>query len=64
MAVAEAGLQMPQKSTFFFPKVLSGLVLNTLEPVDEVGRVPAPVAASSPGQDRPGAPAEPQPAES
>jgi hypothetical protein len=30
--VAEAGEVMPQKSTFFFPKVLTGLTVHTLEP--------------------------------
>jgi len=30
-AIAMAGERMPQKSTFFFPKVLSGLVLSPLE---------------------------------
>ena len=30
--VAEAGLVMPQKSTFFYPKVLTGLTIHTLEP--------------------------------
>ncbi len=30
--VAEAGEVMPQKSTFFHPKVLSGLCIHTLEP--------------------------------
>jgi hypothetical protein len=29
--VAEAGEVMPQKSTFFFPKVLTGLAIHTLE---------------------------------
>jgi uncharacterized protein (DUF1015 family) len=29
-AVAEADLVMPQKSTFFYPKLLSGLVMNLL----------------------------------
>ncbi|MBX3233685.1 MAG: DUF1015 domain-containing protein [Labilithrix sp.] len=29
--VAEAGEVMPQKSTFFYPKVLTGLAINTLE---------------------------------
>ncbi|MDJ0784081.1 MAG: DUF1015 domain-containing protein [Desulfosarcinaceae bacterium] len=28
--VSEAGLVMPRKSTYFFPKVLSGLVMNSL----------------------------------
>lgn len=31
-AVAEAGEVMPQKSTFFFPKVVTGLCVHTLEP--------------------------------
>jgi uncharacterized protein (DUF1015 family) len=31
-AVAEAGHVMPQKSTFFYPKVLTGLTIHTLEP--------------------------------
>jgi uncharacterized protein (DUF1015 family) len=35
MAVAGAGLQMPQKSTYFYPKVLTGLVMNPLDPVEE-----------------------------
>ena len=30
-AVAMAGERMPQKSTFFFPKVLSGLVINPID---------------------------------
>jgi uncharacterized protein (DUF1015 family) len=30
--VAEAGEVMPQKSTFFFPKVLTGLAIHTLDP--------------------------------
>ena len=31
-SVAEAGEVMPQKSTFFYPKVLTGLAVHTLEP--------------------------------
>jgi uncharacterized protein (DUF1015 family) len=31
-AVAAQGDVMPQKSTFFFPKPLTGLVINPLEP--------------------------------
>jgi uncharacterized protein (DUF1015 family) len=34
--VAEAGEVMPQKSTFFYPKVLTGLALHTLDPAREV----------------------------
>jgi len=30
--VAEAGEVMPQKSTFFYPKVMTGLAIHTLEP--------------------------------
>jgi len=44
MSVAGAGLQMPQKSTFFYPKVLTGLVLNPLDPVEEVHPAAAPAA--------------------
>ena len=35
-AVALAGERMPQKSTFFYPKVLSGLVINPLDPIAAV----------------------------
>jgi uncharacterized protein (DUF1015 family) len=34
--VAEAGEVMPQKSTFFYPKVLTGLAIHTLEPDRDV----------------------------
>lgn len=37
-AVAEAGLRMPPKSTFFYPKLLTGLVIHPLMP-DEVVEV-------------------------
>ena len=30
-AVAEAGCTMPQKSTYFYPKLLSGLIMNSLD---------------------------------
>ena len=30
-AVAEAGSTMPQKSTYFYPKLLSGLIMNSLK---------------------------------
>ncbi len=32
MDVADAGLTMPHKSTFFYPKILTGLVMNSVEP--------------------------------
>ncbi|HEY8677754.1 MAG TPA: DUF1015 domain-containing protein [Candidatus Dormibacteraeota bacterium] len=38
VAVAEAGKVMPQKSTYFYPKPLSGIVFNPLDPKT---RVPA-----------------------
>jgi len=34
--VADAGEVMPQKSTFFYPKIASGLVLNPLDPDEMV----------------------------
>ncbi len=37
-AVAEAGEVMPQKSTFFHPKVPTGLALHTLDPARSVPR--------------------------
>jgi uncharacterized protein (DUF1015 family) len=36
-AVAEAGLVMPRKSTYFFPKALSGLAMNLVDPNEVVG---------------------------
>jgi uncharacterized protein (DUF1015 family) len=33
-AVAEAGQTMPPKSTFFFPKILDGMVFNQLDPFE------------------------------
>jgi uncharacterized protein (DUF1015 family) len=35
-AVADAGEVMPQKSTFFYPKLASGLVINPLDPAEPV----------------------------
>ena len=34
--VASAGLIMPHKSTYFYPKVISGLVINPLSPDEEI----------------------------
>jgi len=36
-AVAEEGEVMPQKATYFYPKVLTGLAIHTLDPKREVG---------------------------
>jgi uncharacterized protein (DUF1015 family) len=37
--VAEAGEVMPQKSTFFYPKLLTGLCVHTLDPSRAVARL-------------------------
>jgi uncharacterized protein (DUF1015 family) len=34
--VADAGEIMPQKSTYFFPKIASGVVINRLDPDDDL----------------------------
>ena len=34
--VASAGLIMPHKSTYFYPKVISGLVINPISPDEEI----------------------------
>jgi uncharacterized protein (DUF1015 family) len=34
--VATAGLIMPRKSTYFYPKVMTGLILNPIPPEDEI----------------------------
>jgi uncharacterized protein (DUF1015 family) len=36
-AVARAGERMPQKSTYFYPKLLSGLVISPLDPSETIG---------------------------
>ncbi|MFO0654259.1 MAG: DUF1015 domain-containing protein [Polyangia bacterium] len=38
MEVSEAGEVMPQKSTYFYPKIASGIVLNPLDPAESVTR--------------------------
>ena len=40
-AVADAGEVMPQKSTFFYPKIASGLVMNPIVPTETVDPVDA-----------------------
>ena len=34
--VALAGEKMPQKSTYFYPKLITGLVMNELVPVEDI----------------------------
>jgi uncharacterized protein (DUF1015 family) len=36
LAIAAAGEKMPQKSTYFFPKLSSGLIVNKIDPEEEV----------------------------
>ena len=40
LSVAEKGLQMPQKSTYFYPKVLTGLVLHPFDTIDNGAATP------------------------
>lgn len=35
-AVVQAGDTMPQKSTYFYPKLLTGLVMRTLDPIENL----------------------------
>ncbi|MBW1708296.1 MAG: DUF1015 domain-containing protein [Deltaproteobacteria bacterium] len=37
--VAESGLIMPRKSTYFFPKVSTGLIFNRIDPAEEIDSV-------------------------
>ena len=36
LAVADAGGRMPQKSTYFYPKLPTGLVMNALDAADSL----------------------------
>jgi len=36
-AIARGGERMPQKSTYFYPKLLSGLVISPLDPSETIG---------------------------
>jgi hypothetical protein len=40
-AVTDAGQRMPQKSTFFYPKMFTGLTIQKLEPMDSSVTAPA-----------------------
>jgi len=40
-AVVQSGEKMPQKSTYFYPKLLSGLVINKIDPDEEIEAEPA-----------------------
>jgi uncharacterized protein (DUF1015 family) len=34
--VATAGLTMPRKSTYFYPKVMTGMILSPINPQEEI----------------------------
>lgn len=36
IAVTGAGEKMPQKTTYFYPKLISGLVINKIDPAEEM----------------------------
>jgi uncharacterized protein (DUF1015 family) len=36
LTVADGNEKMPQKSTYFYPKLVSGLVINKIEPTEEI----------------------------
>ncbi len=40
LTVAMGGEKMPQKSTYFYPKLLSGLVINKIDPDEEIEEKP------------------------
>lgn len=40
LTIAGGGEKMPQKSTYFYPKLISGLVINKIDPNEEIGTEP------------------------
>lgn len=36
LAIVAGGEKMPQKSTYFYPKLLSGLIVNKIDPAEEI----------------------------
>lgn len=38
MAIVQTGEKMPQKSTYFYPKLISGLVINKIDTDEEIGK--------------------------
>jgi uncharacterized protein (DUF1015 family) len=36
LAIAAGGEKMPQKSTYFYPKLSSGLVINKIDPEEQI----------------------------
>ena len=41
LTIANSGETMPQKSTYFYPKLISGLVVNKIDPEEEIEGEPA-----------------------
>jgi uncharacterized protein (DUF1015 family) len=40
LKIVEAGETMPQKSTYFYPKLISGLIVNKIDPNEEIQHLP------------------------
>jgi len=36
LTVTDNGEKMPQKSTYFYPKLISGLIVNKIDPKEEI----------------------------
>jgi uncharacterized protein (DUF1015 family) len=41
LSIVNAGEKMPQKSTYFYPKLVSGLIVNKIDPEEEIAEVAA-----------------------
>jgi uncharacterized protein (DUF1015 family) len=41
LTIAAGGETMPQKSTYFYPKLVSGLIINKIDPEEEIQDLPA-----------------------
>ena len=41
LTIATGGEKMPQKSTYFYPKLVSGLIVNVIDPEEEIQDLPA-----------------------
>jgi uncharacterized protein (DUF1015 family) len=39
LAIVSTGEKMPQKSTYFYPKLLSGLIVNKIDPDEQIETV-------------------------
>jgi uncharacterized protein (DUF1015 family) len=41
LTIAAGGEKLPQKSTYFYPKLISGLIVNKIDPDEEIEAEPA-----------------------